>query len=106
MIFNTLPSTFYQTGKKGQQGAQIDLVLDRNDHVINLFEIKFYSDQFSLTKTYADLIRQKQSVFKNRSKTRKQIFWVFLTTFGLQSNQYSLGLIGDVLTMDVLFESI
>ncbi|MGB0931795.1 MAG: AAA family ATPase, partial [Chitinophagales bacterium] len=77
----TLASTFYQAGKKGQKGAQIDLVLDRNDHVINLFEIKFYSDQFTLTKAYAEAIRQKQTVFKNSSKTRKQIFWVLLTTF-------------------------
>ncbi|MFK7904626.1 MAG: ATP-binding protein, partial [Chitinophagales bacterium] len=100
----TLASTFSQAGKKGQKGAQIDLVLDRNDHVINLFEIKFYSDQFTLTKAYADAIRQKQTVFKNSSKTRKQIFWVLLTTFGLQSNQHSVGLIGDVLGMEVLFE--
>lgn len=102
----TLASTFHQAGKQGQKGAQIDLVLDRNDHVINLFEIKFYSDNFLFTKAYADAIRQKQSIFKNASKTRKQIFWVFLTTFGLQSNQHSLGLIGDVLTMDILFEPI
>ena len=102
--FNTLASAFYQAGKKGQKGAQIDLVLDRNDHVINLFEIKFYSDKFILTQKYAELIRQKQTVFKTHSKTNKQIFWVLLTTFGLQGNQHSLGLIGDVLTMDVLFE--
>lgn len=99
----TLASTFRQAGQAGQKGAQIDLVLDRNDHVINLFEIKFYSDVFVLTKTYADQIRQKQTVFKMRSKTRKQIFWVLLTTFGLQSNRHSLGLIDEVLGMEVLF---
>lgn len=100
----TLASSFYHTHIKQQQGAQIDLVLDRNDHVINLFEIKFYKDTFTLTKAYAEQIRQKQSVFKQASKTKKQIFWVLITTFGVQPNKHSIGLIDDVLTMEMLFE--
>jgi len=40
----SLASTFYKKGTKSDKGVQIDLVLDRNDHVINLFEIKFYKE--------------------------------------------------------------
>ena len=70
----TLASTFYQAGQAGQKDAQIDLVLDRNDHVINLFEIKFYNDVFVLSKAYANQIRQKQTIFKTKSTHSKTDF--------------------------------
>ncbi|MEZ4887170.1 MAG: ATP-binding protein [Chitinophagales bacterium] len=100
-----LSSTFYKKGNSAEKGAQIDLLLDRNDHVINLFEIKFYNDEWSLTKMMADELKTKKSVFKRYTNTKKQIFWTLITTFDLQHNQHSLGLIDNILTMDVLFEA-
>jgi len=97
-------SSFYVKGNKTSKGAQIDLVLDRNDHVINLFEIKFYNEVFSLTKSYATKLKEKLSAFKTHTKTKKQIFWTLISTFGISPNQHSLGLIDSVLDMDVLFE--
>jgi len=81
-------------------------VLDRNDHVINLFELKFYNENFTITKAYANTLRQKATIFRTSTKTKKQIFWTLLTTFGLQHNQYSIGLIDSALNMDVLFEEV
>ena len=43
-------STWYKTGDKQTQGAQIDLIIDRKDRVINLFEIKFSVNPFEITK--------------------------------------------------------
>ena len=102
----SLSSTFYKKGTNTEQGTQIDLVLDRNDHVINLFEIKFSIEVFSLTKSYSDTLRQKTSVFRHSTKTRKHLSWVMITTFGLQPNQHSLGLVDNDLTMDALFEEV
>lgn len=99
----TLASTFYQAGTDDSAGAQIDLVLDRNDHVINLFEVKFYSDSFVFNKLQADQLRRKTSVFRQVTKTRKQIFWVLLTTFEVNKNKHLTGAVSDVLTMEVLF---
>ncbi|MCB0579800.1 MAG: hypothetical protein KDD10_10885 [Phaeodactylibacter sp.] len=42
--------------------------------------------------------------FKELSKTRKQVFLTLITTFSLEQNQHSLGLIDVSLTMDCLFE--
>ena len=55
------------------------------------------------TKAYAKQVRQKLAVFKAATKTKKQLFLTFLTTFPMIDNQYSIGLIDEALTMDVLF---
>lgn len=97
-------STFYKKGNKDEQGAQIDLVINRNDSVINLFEIKFYNEEFALTKDYADRLRRKMSVFRQTTKTKKQLFYMMITTFGLKKNQHSIGLIVNDLIMNDLFD--
>jgi uncharacterized protein len=98
-----LASSFYKKGDSQNDGLQIDMVLDRNDHIINLFEIKFYNKHFSLTKKYADDLQQKLWLFQENTKTTKQVNWVFITTFGLTPNQYSSGLVDKALTMNDLF---
>ncbi len=96
-------STYRSSGKKGKSGTQIDLLINRNDHVINLLELKFYNVDFTLTKSYAKTLRSKMESFREQTKTRKQLFWSLLTTFGLEENEHSLGLIDSVITMDALF---
>jgi uncharacterized protein len=101
-IFSTV-SSFYQKGTAEEDGVQIDMVLDRNDHTVNLFEIKFYNQPFTLTKDYADQLRQKMWRFQSGTKTKKHVNWVFITSFGLVQNQYSVGLVSNNLTIDDLF---
>ena len=87
-----------------ETGAQIDLVIDRRDQIVNLFEIKFSIDTFSIDKKYAEVLRNKISAFKQETGTRKSVFLTFITTFGLKANQYSMGLVQNDLTMDSLFD--
>lgn len=96
-------STFYKKGSSTALGTQIDLLIDRNDHVINLCEVKFYNTSFSLDKSDATHLRQKMAVFQEITKTNKQLFWTLITTFGLQHNEHSLGLVQQVLTLEDLF---
>jgi uncharacterized protein len=96
-------SSFYQKGNVDQEGVQIDLLLDRNDHSINLFEIKFYNKPYTLTKEYAESLRQKMWRFQAITKTNKQINWVMINSFGLVKNQYSLGLIINEFRLEDLF---
>ena len=96
-------SSFYQKGNAEQEGVQIDLLLDRNDHSINLFEIKFYNKPYTLTKEYAESLRQKMWRFQAITKTNKQINWVMISSFGLVKNQYSLGLIINEFQLENLF---
>lgn len=85
-------------------GAQIDMVIDRRDRVINICEIKFSESSFTINKSYAANLRNKLSTFREETGTKKTLFLTFMTTFGLKQNQYALGLVQNNLTMDDLFE--
>jgi AAA+ ATPase superfamily predicted ATPase len=85
-------------------GAQIDLVIDRRDQVINLCEMKFSINAFRIDKAYDLVLRNKVGTFKTETKTRKSVYLTLLTTFGLEQNSYA-GLVQNELTMDILFDS-
>jgi len=89
--------------KKTKNGAQVDLLIDRDDNVINLCEIKFYNTKFTIDKSYAQEIMIKLNAFSEGTKTNKSIFVTFITTYGLVSNQYSRQVVQNELTMDHLF---
>ena len=102
----TIPYSFTKRGKADEKGAQIDLVLDRADSVINLIEMKFHTEVYSLSKAYAEQLNQKKNVFRSITKTKKHLSWAMITTFGFKPNTHSLGLIENHITLDVLFEDI
>jgi predicted AAA+ superfamily ATPase len=90
--------------KNEEGGAQIDLIIDRSDNVINICEIKFHKGEFSITKDYAKEIRNKVTTFKASSQTTKNIFVTMITNVGLRQNQYSLELIQNELNINCLFD--
>lgn len=92
--------TSVSTWRTGE--AQIDLLIDRRDHVINLCEMKFSLDVFSIDKNYAGALRQKIAGFAAETKTKKALALTFITTYGLARNQYA-GLVQKELTMEALF---
>ncbi len=89
--------------KNEEKGTQIDLLIDRADNTINLCEIKFYNSEFTLTKSYVDILRNKISVFKEKTKTKKNIFTTLITTYGIKINKYSTQYIQNELLIDDLF---
>ena len=90
-------------GDENIKGAQIDLVIDRKDRVINLCEIKHSIDEFAISKDYEQKLREKINTFKTVTETRKSILLTFITTYGLKTNMYS-GIAHQSVTMDDLFE--
>lgn len=86
-----------------ENGAQVDLLIDRRDHVINLCEIKFSLQPFTITKAYAAQLQQKISRFKTETDTKKAVWLTMITTFGLTKNEYAASLVQKELTMEVLF---
>jgi len=96
-------SSFYLKPTDEEKGLQIDLLLDRNDHAINLFEIKFYNDEYVMNEADTKSLRERRGIFQRSTKTKKQIFWSLITTFGLKLNKHGLGAFQHVLTLDDLF---
>lgn len=90
--------------KESENGAQIDLIIDRKDNAINLCEIKFSSDEFVIEKSYSENLRNKIAAFKRETKTRKSVFLTMITSFGTKKNKYYMGLILNEVVMDDLFE--
>lgn len=90
--------------KKIADGTQIDLLLDRNDRIINICEMKFSETPYSITKDYAEKLKRKLQVFKEETGTRKTLLLTMITTFGVKENQYYIQRVKDSLTMDALFD--
>lgn len=87
-----------------EQGAQVDLVIDRRDRVINLCEMKFSIHPFTITKAYAAELAEKIRVFKEQTKTTKAIYLTMITTFGLASNAYASSMVKNSFELDILFD--
>ncbi len=96
-------SNFYLKNSTFGRGFQIDLLIDRNDKAINLFELKFYSEPFVLKTAMADEIRLKKAIFKEATGTNKQLFYTLLSTF-LPANEQGVSIFDRMLDMNCLFE--
>ncbi|MDO4510550.1 MAG: ATP-binding protein [Bacteroidales bacterium] len=92
------------TDKNGTQwgGAQIDLLIDRSDNVINFCEMKYATAEYSITADYEAKLRNRAEVFKAVTKTRKAIQHTFVTTYGVRHNLHS-GLVQSEVTINHLF---
>ena len=88
--------------KSDKHGAQIDLLIERNDQVINLCEMKFANAEFIIDKKYDENLRNKRELFAYETKTRKAIHITIVTTYGVKPNEYS-GFIQSEVKMDDLF---
>ena len=86
-----------------EKGAQIDLIIDRTDRIINLCEIKFYTTTFTIDKSYAEKLLQKKDVFVSKANTKKTVFMTMITTFGVKENDYYDEQIQQSITMEALF---
>jgi hypothetical protein len=90
--------------EEGMPGAQIDLLIDRRDQVINICEIKFSMNEFLLNKDYDQRLRNKIAVFRDQTKCKKTIQLTMITTYGVQNNKYHNIVTNEVL-LDDLFQS-
>ena len=84
-------------------GAQIDLLIDRNDGIINLCEMKFTEDEYVINEQEDRKMRSRRTLFKNETGTRKAIHETFVTSFGLKRNAYASSVQSQI-TLDDLFE--
>ena len=84
---------------------QIDLVIDRNDRVINICEMKFSVGRFAVTKSYGEKIMTRIANAQEYTKNKKTVMSVLVTTYGLEDNRYSWKF-QKVVTMDDLFRDV
>ena len=88
--------------RSSENGAQIDLVIDRADRVINLFEIKFAKSLFEIDRSVEKNLRNKIEIFRAETKTRKALHLVMITTYGVKPGKHS-GVVQAEVVMEDLF---
>ena len=86
------------------QLAQVDLIIERADRIINLCEIKYSEGSYTIDKSEDLKLRTRQTAFTDQTKTRYGIMPTFITTYGLTPNGYANG-ISHQITMDDLFQA-
>ena len=101
-ISGVLTEIFTWKSKSHDPGAQIDLVIERGDQVVNLCEMKYASSEFAIDKAYDRNLRNKRSAFLAETHTRKAAQTTMITAYGLRKNMYQAGIPFEI-TLDDLF---
>lgn len=83
--------------------CQVDLVMDRRDHIINLCEIKYSVDIYTISKKYSAELRNKIGTFQDETNTRKGVQLVMITTYGVKKNSYAYDCVSREVILDDLF---
>lgn len=86
----------------GINGSQIDLLIDRRDQVINLCEMKYSTQEYSITKEVDAGVRHKVNDFRVLTGTKSAIHVTFVTPYGLARNSYA-GNVQSEITADDFF---
>ncbi len=86
-----------------EEGAQIDLIISRKDNVVNMCEIKFYSELFAVDKSYDLLLRHRRTLLGEEIPKKSIVHTTLITTYGIKDNTYRWAF-DNVITMDDLFE--
>jgi hypothetical protein len=79
----------YQPRTECEEGAQIDLIIDRADRCIHLCEMKFSQDLFTVNKQVSLELARKQRVFQLQTQTTKTLFLTMITAHGLKPTNYA-----------------
>lgn len=89
-------------GAPDDAGAQVDLLFDRPDGIINLCEIKYAAEEFVLTKAHAKDLVTRAEIFRARTNTKKEVVTTLITTLGLRPGLWNDEVIDSVVTAEQL----
>lgn len=85
------------------KGAQIDLLLERNDKTINLCEMKYCSTKYVISKEYLNQMQARRDTFRLATKSRKNLLITMVTTMGIEHTSAWHNIQGEV-TLDDLYK--
>lgn len=102
-VQSSVNSFLHRKNSNYEKGFQIDMLIDRKDDVVNICEMKFYADEFSINADYAKKLRTKKHGFIAVTGTKKMVHITFVTTYGVFENQHKIDLVDNNLTIDIFF---
>ena len=96
-------SALIVSGDEKTRGAQIDMVIDRDDNVLNLCEMKFCKDDYTITQSDWFNFQNKIETLGRITKWKKNIHFTLVTTQGLARNEH-FGIVQKMVTLNDLFK--
>ncbi|MSP53475.1 MAG: AAA family ATPase, partial [Gammaproteobacteria bacterium] len=99
-------SSWRYVPRKGskEQGAQIDLLFDRKDAAVTLCEIKYSQQPYVVNKEMVESLNRKIKSFKEKTRTKKQLFLALISANGIKNNSYADDLLSGTVTAEDLFK--
>ena len=97
-------SLFFEKGNELNAGAQIDMLIKREDNILNLVEAKFVSSDYSADSADQVSLHRKAAAIAPFLPKRYTIHYTLLTTFGLSEGSYD-SIFDNVITLDDLFRA-
>ena len=85
------------------KGAQIDLIINRADRVINLCEIKYSAGRYEMTKDYAEWMTERRDLFRAETGTNKTLHLTLVSPYGVVTGK-NTSILQNVVTLEDLFE--
>ena len=95
-------SAWAVAGDEDKEGAQIDLLIERKDNVVNMCEMKFYSEEFYVNSNYQQKLVHRTNLLAEQLPRKTIIHSILVTTYGLVDNEYSREFV-DTVTISDLF---
>ena len=95
--------SFPWVSEKKQDGAQIDLVIERADHITDLCVVKYTDQPFRISAEFEQTLLNKRQVFKEETGTDQALKLVMISASGLDGTAHTEK-IASVVTLDDLFE--
>lgn len=86
------------------RGAQIDLLIDRKDQVVNICEMKYCGDEYIIDSETAAGLRRKRELFMAETGCKKAVHITLVTPYGVKHNSHA-NEIQSVVTFDDLFDA-
>lgn len=87
-VLSNVYSLNIKAANSNGRGAQIDMIIDRNDNTINLCEMKFSNKPFTIDKEYQRNLLNKIESVQEYSNHKKTIILTMITTYGIEKNGY------------------
>ena len=90
-------------GDEENEGAQIDLLINRADNVVNLCEMKFSGGEYVISKDEESKLRNRIEMLKKTLSPKQTVHLTMITTYGVAYGKHS-GIVQKQVVMDDLFE--
>lgn len=98
----TSVSAWNMKGSDSSQGAQVDMLIIRDDNIVNLCEMKYATTSYSIDKEEEQKMLHRVEALSATLSDKQTVHLTLLTTYGLQHGKHS-GKVQRVVTCDDLF---